>query len=405
MLKKVDFNNLVETTLGLCNIRSESLEEKEITDVLEQRLIDLLDRRGWNQDLLVRFKNTLYIETPKVATKNAIMIGGHLDTVPINDNFPCGVKDDYIFGIGTCDMKSSLAIMLKLLENWQEGWAPISCLFYSAEEIDIMYNELPQFLAENQDIVDKTRAAILGEPTSNQMEVGCQGVMEVSVDISGEASHSARTWRSVDANYYAARISSAIGKLNSKQRVALVEDLEFRPQYSIVYISGGSLESTNVVVNNSKVLISSRVEPGLSKDEAFNRIKFLVEAVVQKVYDEDLESRSAEHSTVKGLEPNLNKPKVLIEIKQWAPSGYPANHDEVISKFGEVIKEFNPDFEIYPKLGWTDVATMTSYGIPAINFGPGDPIYAHQQGEKVSIEKLEENYVVLERFLSNNFES
>ena len=71
-----------------------------------------------------------------------VVLAGHLDTVPLNDNFPSTVVDDLIYGCGTSDMKSGVALALHLAATLPEPGYDVTYLFYEAEEIESRYNGL-----------------------------------------------------------------------------------------------------------------------------------------------------------------------------------------------------------------------------------------------------------------------
>ena len=69
----------------------------------------------------------------------------------------------------------------------------------------------------------------------------------------------------------------------------------------------------------------------------------------------------------------------------------------------DIINNFinSTGLEVTPKQGWTDVARFTNHGIPALNFGPGDPLLAHTSDEFVIKNEILESYEILSKFLES----
>jgi succinyl-diaminopimelate desuccinylase len=88
-----------------------------------------------------RLGNTVMARTD-LGREQRVVLAGHLDTVPLNGNFPSTVVDDLIYGCGASDMKSGLALALHLAATLPDPAYDITYLFYEAEEIDSKYNGL-----------------------------------------------------------------------------------------------------------------------------------------------------------------------------------------------------------------------------------------------------------------------
>ena len=344
-------------TEQLVNIESVSHHEAAIADAVEAALTPLahltVTRRG----------NTVVARTD-LGHGERVVIAGHLDTVPLNDNLPARRESrpdgDLLHGLGTCDMKGGDAVMLRLA-TIPDPNRDVTFIFYEAEEVDSVYNGL-RLLAESDPELVRADFAILMEPSNASVEAGCQGTMRVDVRTTGERSHSARSWKGVNAIHKAAPILARLNEYVARQPV--IDGLTYHEGLNATGIRGGV--AGNVIPDECVVEVNFRFAP--DRDEAG------AEAFVREFfegYDVTVTDMAA------GALPGLDRPaaKAFVEAVGAEPA---------------------------PKFGWTDVAQFTKLGVPAVNFGPGDPTYAHKQDEHVPVEHIERCERVLRAWLGGD---
>ncbi len=339
-------------TRAMVDIESVSGDEKEITDAVELAL------RTAPHLTVDRVGNVVRAAT-NLGRAQRVILAGHLDTVPLNDNFPSTLDGDLLYGCGTSDMKSGSALALHLAMSVAEPVFDVTYLFYDCEEIDAERNGLnkisqshPEWLAAD--------FAILLEPTYGLVEAGCQGSIRAVVRIEGRRAHAARPWRGVNAIHGAAEVLRRLADYESRRVV--IDGCEFREALSAVYIRGGV--AGNVIPDRCEIDVNHRFAPdrGPADAEAFLR-EFFAGYTVDVV------------EAVAGALPGL--------------AAIPAQ--DFITAVGSAP---------VAKLGWTDVARFAGLGIPALNFGPGDPNLAHTKDEHVEVSKIIEGAAVLRRWLA-----
>lgn len=346
--------DVASLTEALLNIESVSLNEASITDAIEAQVRSLphLD--------VVRFGNSLLART-NLGRPERVVIAGHVDTVPLNDNLPARNDGAAIHGLGACDMKGGVAVALRLAATVLEPVRDVTYVFYEAEEIASIHNGLRK-IAEQQPDLLQADFAILMEPSNAQVEAGCQGTLRVAVTTRGERAHSARAWRGVNAIHLAAPILHRLNQYRARRPV--IDGLEYHEGLNAVLISGGV--ATNVIPDECTVTVNFRYAPDRSESEAL--------AYVQEFFE--------------GFE---------IEVLDSAAGALPGLDRSAARAFLEAVGG-----QAHPKFGWTDVARFTALDIPAVNFGPGDPMLAHKQEEFVTIEQLRQCEDVLARWLRND---
>ncbi len=333
--------DVVTLTEQLVNIESVSGNEAAIADELEAQLRTLPHLE------VKRFGNTLVARTDQGHAER-VVIAGHIDTVPLNDNLPARRDEENLHGLGSCDMKGGVAVALRVAATMPETNRDITFLFYDCEEVEEHRNGL-KLLGESNPELLEADFAILMEPSDATVEAGCQGTLRVDVTARGERSHSARSWRGVNAIHGAGEI---LARLNAYEpRRPVIDGLEYREGLNAVFISGGV--AGNVLPDECTVSVNYRFAPDRSEAQA--------QAHMREVFH--------------GFE---------VEVSDSAPSAMPGLSVPAAAAFIEAVGG-----RVGPKFGWTDVARFSALGVPAVNFGPGDPHLAHKQEEFVPLAHLE----------------
>ena len=340
-MASIDLQSDVETlTAALVDIESVSRNEAEIADAVERELVALPHLS------VVRDGHTMVARTD-LGRDERIVIAGHLDTVPVNDNLPSSRDEVYLHGLGSCDMKGGVAIALRLAATVPEPVRDVTYVFYEAEEIEAEFNGLGRLAREHPEWLSGD-FAILMEASNAVVEAGCQGTLRVEVVTRGVRSHSARSWMGENAIHAASPILERL--VAYEPRSPVIDGLTYREGLNAVGIRGGV--AGNVVPDEARVTVNFRFAPDRSADEAL--------AHVREVFD--------------GFD---------LEVTDLAPGAMPGLDRPAAAAFVDAVGG-----EANPKFGWTDVAQFTALGIPAVNYGPGDPSLAHTREERVPLEHL-----------------
>ncbi|QZY28470.1 succinyl-diaminopimelate desuccinylase [Nocardioides coralli] len=331
----------VSLTEQLVDIESVSQNEQAIADAVESALRTL-------PHLTVSRHGHTVVARTDLGRGERVVLAGHLDTVPVNGNLPVRREGGLLHGLGTCDMKSGDAVILRLAATVPEPNRDLTFVLYDAEEIDDEFNGLRK-LAESHPELLEADFAILMEPSNASVEAGCQGTLRVDVRTTGERAHSARSWRGVNAIHGAAEI---LDRLNAwEPRKPVIDGLEYHEGLNAVWISGGV--AGNVIPDECVVAVNYRFAPDRSVEQA--------EQHVREVFA--------------GFD---------VRLTDSAPGALPGLDRPAAKAFVEAVGG-----EVGPKFGWTDVSRFSALGVPAVNFGPGDPMLAHKQDEHVPIEHIE----------------
>ena len=279
------------------------------------------------------------------------MIAGHIDTVPVNDNLPTRWESadgrDYLWGRGTVDMKAGVAVQLKLAAELVAPTLDVTWIFYDHEEVSADLNGLGRLAAHRPDLLAGD-FAILGEPTEALVEGGCNGTLRIDVLTTGIRAHSARAWVGHNAIHDAAPILTTLA--GYVPREVEVDGLVYRESLNAVGIEGGV--AGNVIPDACTVHLNYRFAPSRSGQEAIAHVRELFPGLDTIVVD-----------VAEGARPGLDAPLA----------------QQFLSAVGGAAR---------PKYGWTDVARFAALGIPAVNYGPGDPLKAHADDERVEIEQI-----------------
>ncbi|MDO9455676.1 succinyl-diaminopimelate desuccinylase [Nocardioides sp.] len=343
----------VTLTRQLVDIESVSQDEQAIADAVEAALTPLthltVSRRG----------NTVVARTD-LGRAERVVIAGHLDTVPLNANLPSRLDEEtgLLHGLGTCDMKGGDAVILRLAATVPEPERDVTYVLYESEEIDSEFNGLNKLSQSDPELL-AADFAILMEPSDAVVEAGCQGTLRVEVRTTGERAHSARSWKGVNAIHGVADVLVRLQGYEARRPV--IDGLEYHEGLNAVSIHGGV--AGNVIPDECVVEVNFRFAPDRSEADA--------EAFVRDFFD--------------GYD---------VRLTDTAPGALPGLDRPAAKQFVEAVGG-----QVNPKFGWTDVARFTVLGVPAVNFGPGDPMLAHKQEEFVPVAQIEHCERVLRTWL------
>jgi succinyl-diaminopimelate desuccinylase len=340
---------LAERTLALVDLPSPSHEEKLVYDYV-RRAVELPLVHDDGESLLYAKRNG----------KPLVLLAGHTDTVPAQDNLPGRIENGAVHGLGSTDMKGGLAVMIALA-----GWSAeveldydLALLFFPREEVGPEENPLPA-LFEAVPLVDQAALVVCLEPTDNTLQLGCLGNLVARVVFEGRAAHSARPWLGVNA--IALALEGLRGVLESEPLDVDIDGLVFREVLSVTQIHGGI--ATNVIPGQCDAILNFRFAPTRTMAQA--------EARVRELVGHDL------------------------EILQNAPGAHVALRSPLVERLRDT-----GGFEVQPKQAWTNVADFAARGLDAVNLGPGATRYAHTADEQVEIAQLARTYEALRRFLA-----
>lgn len=342
----------VALTRALVDIESVSGNEREIADAVEEVLVR-------QPHLTVRRIGHTLVARTELGRAQRVVLAGHLDTVPIAGNWPSTTDDNgLMWGCGTSDMKSGTALALHLAVTVSEPRYDVTYFFYECEEVEAHLNGLNKVAAASPELLQADFAVLL-EPTHGMVEAGCQGTMRARVTTVGKRAHSARSWLGDNAIHAAGEVMNRLARYDARQ--VEIDGCLYREGLNAVRISGGV--AGNVIPDLCEIEVNFRFAPDRTVDQASAHLLEVFEGF-------DIEITDSAGGALPGLD--AVPAKGFIDAVGQAPRA---------------------------KLGWTDVARFAALGIPALNFGPGDPNLAHTREEHVEIAKIEAGAEVLRRWL------
>jgi succinyl-diaminopimelate desuccinylase len=338
--------DVVTLTRALCNVESVSGQEKPLADAVEEALRRL-------PHLEVLRDGDAVVARTALGRRERVLLAGHLDTVPVAGNLPARLEGEgdqaVLYGRGASDMKSGVAVLLRLAATVADPNRDVTFVLYDNEEVEDAANGLGRLAREHPDWLVGD-FAVLGEPTSGVVEGGCNGTIRVEVTVRGVAAHSARSWLGRNAVHEAGKV---LDRLRAYlPRVAEVDGLLYREGLNAVGIRGGV--AGNVIPDECVVTVNYRFAPDRYPDEAADHLRSVFNGYQVTVVD-----------SAAGARPGLDHPAAAAFV---AAIGRPPA----------------------PKQGWTDVARFAALGIPAVNYGPGDPTLAHRDDESCRVALIEE---------------
>jgi succinyl-diaminopimelate desuccinylase len=331
-----------ELTARIVDIPSVSGSEKPLADTVTDALAAL-------PHLTVHRDGNAIVARTAFGRPERVVLAGHLDTVPVHGNLPSRLDGGLLYGCGSCDMKAGVAVQLRLAAQLTSAVRDVTYVFYDCEEVEAERNGLLRLSRSSPELLAGDFAVLL-EPTGAVVEGGCQGTLRADVIASGERAHSARSWLGKNAIHAAGAILDVLRGYQPRQPD--VDGLAYHEGLNAVGISGGV--AGNVIPDECVVSVNYRFAPDRSADDAADHVREVFAGFDVRVTD-----------VAAGARPGLQRPAAASFVA--AVGGQPR-----------------------AKLGWTDVARFDALGVPAVNYGPGDPQLAHTRGEHVALAQIDE---------------
>ncbi|SNQ48861.1 Succinyl-diaminopimelate desuccinylase [Frankia canadensis] len=347
-----------ELTRALVDVPSVSGDERALADAVEAALARVgglrVDRDG-----------DAVVARTSLGLPSRVVLAGHLDTVPIADNVPSRVEGRRLYGCGTSDMKAGVAIALRLAATLPLAAGPgglrhdLTWICYDNEEVSARFNGLRRLAERHRNWLDGD-LAILMEPTSGEIEAGCQGTLRVVVTLGGTRAHSARSWLGDNAVHKSGEVLRRLAEY--RPRSVTIDGCTYREGLSAVRIDGGV--AGNVIPDLCQVTVNFRFAPDRTPQAALDHVREVLDGFDLEVAD-----------LAAGALPGLDAPTAAAFVA--------ATGRTPVAKYG-----------------WTDVARFAELGIPALNYGPGDPNLAHTRGEFVDLDAIDEGERLLRDYLT-----
>jgi succinyl-diaminopimelate desuccinylase len=327
-------------TRQLVDVPSVSGDERALADLVESAL------RGRSHLEVVRDGDAVVART-SLGHGERVVIAGHLDTVPAAGNLPGRLEGELLHGLGTADMKGGVAVALRLAAVLDAPTRDVTYVFYDGEEVEAERNGLLRLARTRPDLL-AADFAVLMEPTDGTVEGGCQGTLRVEIAVAGVRAHSARSWRGDNAIHGLAPLLETLRAYEPRRPV--VDGLEYREGLSAVRVDGGV--AGNVIPDRAVLTVNYRFAPDRSEADALAHVREVFAGHDVVVTD-----------SAAGARPGLDHPAARAFVAAVGA-------------------------EPRAKYGWTDVARFSALGVPAVNYGPGDPSLAHAADERVDLDQV-----------------
>jgi succinyl-diaminopimelate desuccinylase len=357
--------DLAARLLELAGIRSVSREERALCDRIENRLRSVAGVE------VGRTGDNLIATLPELSGRPRLILCGHLDTVPENQNFPPRREADRIDGLGTTDLKSGLAVLLRLLDELSgavvaRALERVDCdpafVFYAREEIAFSESGLNE-VERDWPKLKEAAFAVCVEPTANAVELGCNGTMHAELALLGKAAHAARPWLGSNAIHSALPLLSRVASRPERTWSPPGRpEIQYREVMSVTGVQGG--KARNVVPDRCTFNVNFRFAPDRTPENA--------RAEIRSLFQDALDAGKAE-----------------LFFRDVAPAGRVPAGNRWCDRLVALAKN-----EVRAKQAWTDVGRFSEWKIDAVSCGPGFPEVAHQREEWASVAKMVESLAI-----------
>lgn len=307
--------------------------------------------------------------------EGGVVLSGHTDVVPVDgqhwssDPFTLVERDGKLFGRGTSDMKGFLAIALALVPEMKRAdlTHPIHLALSYDEEVGCL--GAPDMIAAMAANLPKSRAVIVGEPSSMKVVTGHKGIVVFSTTVHGHSVHSSQIDRGVSATMVAARLVSYLEDMMNEAKAKAVTNSPYHPPHTTIHVgtmSGGT--ASNIVAKECRFVTDIRAVP-----------------------DEDGEAY------LKRFEDHVRQ-NVVPEMRQTAPESgididfrakVPSLRPEPDSEAERLARLLTGDNDTHGAVFCAEAGQFQEAGFSAVICGPGSIDQAHQPDEFIEIAQIE----------------
>lgn len=344
-------------------------------------LID--DVRSYLDDLGIESRLTWNAEGDKAnlwatigpTDRGGVVLSGHTDVVPVDgqrwsrDPFSVVRSDGRLYGRGTADMKSFVAIALALAPDMQRAGlkVPIHFAFSYDEEVGCLgVKGIIEDVVANLPL---PRAVIVGEPTEMKLIGGNKGTRVYRSVVTGVPGHSSDPRHGANAVTAAARLVTFIEDLGTRIAEESSGDTPFDPPYTTLTvgrIDGGTAH--NIIPETCEIIWGMRVLPTDDGDVYEARIREYCETVLEPPL-----KRVADHAGI--------VTEALVKADGLRP-----DHESEAETLVRQLTGLNQSGVV--SFG-TEAGSFQQAGMSAVIFGPGSIDQAHKADEFIEVAQVE----------------
>jgi acetylornithine deacetylase len=317
--------------------------------------------------------------------KPGIALSGHTDVVPIDgqewssDPWTVAERDGKLYGRGTCDMKSFLAITLAMVPEFlkQPLQQPIHLIFSYDEEVGCV--GVRRLIALLKDFPIRPSAVIIGEPTEMKVIVAHKGKKSLRARVRGFEAHSSLAPKGVNAIEYAAEMIAFLKRMGQRCAKSGPFDNDYDVAHTTVHtgvIHGGT--ALNIVPKDCYFDFEFRYIAGVDPEAMFAELKAFVDRELLPAMQAVAPDTGITFEEISAF-PGLNMPEeadLVVLAKKLAG----ANMVRKVA-FG------------------TEAGLFQQAGLPTIICGPGSITQAHKPDEWVSLDQLAQCESFMHRLL------
>jgi acetylornithine deacetylase len=317
--------------------------------------------------------------------RGGIMLSGHSDVVPVDGQswlsppFEAAERDGRLYGRGTADMKSFLAVMLAMAPEFKAARAPMPVHLAVTYDEEVGCLGVRGLIARLGNRPVKPKLCIIGEPTLMQPVVSHKGKRSLSCQVAGHESHSALAHLGVNAIEIAAEMVTQIRRIARDKRRDGPFDDGFTPPYTTVHtgtITGGT--ALNIVPRECRFVFEIRHLPGDDADA--------ITAALRRHAD--------------GLVPEMRGVSPMSGIALEETNAIPALATPVDSEVVALARALTGANSVGKVSFGTEGGLYQEAGIPTVICGPGSIEQAHRPDEWIALDQVGQCETFMRRLIT-----